>query len=149
MGKSEQKYKETHFAEAMVLSCIDYRFIDTTIAYLESKPILSQRFDLSTLAGSSLGYNQKKFKYWSKTFIDLVSLAIDLHHVKQLIIFDHMDCGAYLMFYPNIEPGSDEEYELHVKNIKRAIFKLKKIFPKLIYSGYLIHIDKSVETIEC
>lgn len=53
-----EKYEKTHFAEAMVLSCIDYRFIDVVITYLENDPILALKYDLRTLAGASLGFNQ-------------------------------------------------------------------------------------------
>jgi carbonic anhydrase len=142
-----EKYEKTHFAEAMVLSCIDYRFIDNTIFFLEQNPVLSQKYDLTTLAGASLGYNQDKFKCWKNTFIELVELAIQLHHIKQLIVFDHMDCGAYQLLYPDIELNTEEERLLHIKNIKQFIHDIKKIFPKLIYSGYLTHVDGHIETI--
>lgn len=142
-----EKYKNTHFAEAMVLTCIDYRFVDGAIFFLEQKPELSQKYDLTTLAGSSLGYNQDKFPCWSNTFIELTELAIQLHHIKQLIVFDHMDCGAYQLLYPDIELNTEEERQLHIKNINKFIKKVRKIFPKLIYSGYLIHDDGHVETI--
>lgn len=142
-----KEYEDTHFAEAMVLTCIDYRFIDTVIFFLEQNPVLSQKYDFSTLAGASLGFNQHKFKCWRKTFTQLTELAIELHHIKQLIVFDHMDCGAYQLLYPNVELNTEEERQLHIKNIKKFIHKLEKIFPKLIYSGYLTHVDGHIETI--
>lgn len=142
-----EKYENTHFAEAMVLTCIDYRFIDTITFFLEQNPVLSQKYDLTTLAGASLGFNQNEFKCWKKTFIDQLELAIQLHHIKQLIVFDHMDCGAYQLLYPDIELNTKEERRLHKKNIKKFIRKLKKIFPKLVYSGYLAHVDGHIETI--
>ena len=142
-----EEYKNTHFAEAMILSCIDYRFIDTVISFLETDPVLSLRYDLSTLAGASLGYNQNKFKCWRPTFIQLVELAIELHHIKQLIVFDHMDCGAYQLLYPDIELNTEEERQLHIKNIRQFIRSSKKIFPQLIYSGYLVHDDGRIEEI--
>ena len=130
----------------MILSCIDYRFIDNTIDFLESGP-LSQKYDITSLAGASLAYNQKKFKHWRKTFIDQLALAIDLHHIKKLIVFDHMDCGAYQLFYDDLEPNSQRERELHIKNIKKFIKKIKKIFPQLNYIGYLIHSNGKIESI--
>jgi hypothetical protein len=141
------KYIKTHVAEAMVLTCIDYRFIDTVISFLEQNPVLSQKYDLTTLAGASLGYNQDVFKAWPTTFIDLTKLAIELHHIKQLIVFDHMDCGAYQLIYPDIELNTEEERQLHIKNINLFISKLKRIFPHLIYSGYLTFDDGHIETI--
>ena len=142
-----KEYEDKHFAEAIILSCIDYRFIDGTIFFLEQNPLLSQKYDVTALAGASLAVNQTKYPHWRQTFIDQVSLAIKLHHIKQLIVFDHMDCGAYQQFYPDLESNSDAERQLHIKNIYIFINNLKKIFPNLIYSGYLIHNDNSVEVI--
>ena len=142
-----EKYEQTHIAKALVLSCIDYRFIDDVIFSLEEDQKLSQRYDLTALAGSSLAYNQKEYKHWRKTILDQINLAIELHHIKKLIIFDHMDCGAYQMFYPDLKANSEEERVLHFKNITKFINKMKKIFPQLIYSGYLIHTDKTIEPI--
>lgn len=142
-----EKYISTHFAEAMVLTCIDYRFIDTVITFLENDPVLALKYDLTTLAGASLGYNQDIFEAWPTTFIDLTKLAIQLHHIKQLIVFDHMDCGAYQLIYPDITLNTEEERQLHIKNINIFIAKLKRIFPDLIYSGYLTHDDGHIETI--
>lgn len=142
-----EKYEKTHFAEAMVLTCIDYRFIDTVIFYLEQNPTLSQKYDLTTLAGASLGFNQDQFECWRNTFIELTELAIQLHHIKQLIVFDHMDCGAYQLLYPDLKLNTEEERQLHIKNIRLFVKKVKKIFPKLIYSGYLAHDNGHIEKI--
>lgn len=141
------EYEDTHFAEAMILTCIDYRFLDTVIFFLEQDPVLTQKYDFTTLAGASLGFNQDKFKCWKLTFIELVKLAIELHHIRQLIVFDHMDCGAYQLLYPDIELNTEEERKLHIKNIKQFIHQSKKIFPKLIFSGYLVHNNGHIETI--
>lgn len=142
-----EEYIIEHHAEAMVLTCIDYRFVDIMANFLERQPTLAYKFDLTALAGASLGYNQTKFEAWPATFIDQVKLAIDLHHIRQLIVFDHMDCGAYQLFYPDIESNSEEERLLHIKNIKLFIRQLRKLFPDLIYSGYLINVDATIDTI--
>lgn len=140
-------YNDIVYAKALILTCIDYRFVDSTIFYLESNPKLSNSYDVTALAGGSLGYTQKKYEHWRKTFIDHVKLAIELHNIQKIIVFDHMDCGAYQLFYPEIETNSEEERELHIKNIKKFIHKLYKIFPQLEYRGYLIHDNNYVEKI--
>lgn len=141
-------YEATHKATAMVLSCIDYRFIQTGIDFLETT-ILDDKFDFTTLAGASLGYNQSKFKHWGQTFEDLTKLAIQLHDITEVIVIDHMDCGAYAMFYPDIIKNSNQEQDLHVKNILKFIKKMKstKRFGKLVYRGFLIHLDGTVQTV--
>lgn len=60
---AEDIYEKTHKAQAMVLSCIDYRFINTAIDFLEAS-VLDDKFDLTTLAGASLGFNQTKYTCW-------------------------------------------------------------------------------------
>lgn len=139
-------YEETHSAEALVLSCIDYRFVDSLVTFLQSGP-LANSHDISSLAGSSLGYLQNEFPHWSKTFIDIVNLAIELHHIKRIVVFDHMDCGAYVKFYPHINPNSPEERELHIKNIHKFVRELGRKYPQLSFDGYLIDIDGNPEKI--
>lgn len=142
-----EEYVNTHFAEAMVLTCIDYRFLDNVISFLEQNPYLSEKYDFTTLAGASLGFNQTKFDSWRTTFIELTELAIELHHIKRIIVFDHMDCGAYQLLYPDLELNTPDERKLHKKNIKEFICRLQKIFPKLEYHGYLAYDDGYIESI--
>lgn len=141
------EYKKTHKARALVLSCIDYRFIDDMIFFLESRPRLSSKYDVSVLAGASLGYNQGEYKYWKRTFLDFVLLAIDLHHIKEILVFDHMDCGAYDIFYPGLELNSPEERCLHIKNIKKFRKRINKRFPELKCKGYLINYNGTIDRI--
>jgi carbonic anhydrase len=141
-----EEYKRTHKAEAIVLGCIDYRFVDTMITYLESGD-LSEKYDLTAVAGASLGYNQHKHPSWTQTIKDQIGLAIELHHINQVLVFDHMDCGAYAVFYPGLKADSEEERFLHIKNIKKFIHSAQLIFPDLTYSGYLINTDNSIDQI--
>ena len=141
-----QKYDLTHEAKALILSCIDYRFIDNTINFLEMGPF-ANNFDFTALPGASLGYNQDKFKHWGQTFIDIINLAIELHEIKQITVFDHMDCGAYQLLYPDLTLNTLEEKMLHYKNIKIFINSLKQKYPKLLFSGYLVNYDGTVEKV--
>ena len=146
-----KKFYDTHSAEAIVLSCIDYRFIDNMIEFLEKSDI-SEKYDVTALAGASLAYNQSKYEYWNKTFIDQLKLAIDLHHIKKIIVFDHMDCGAYRIFYPKLNELSEKkrnrlEKKLHKKNIRKFFKKMGKLFPQLDQEGYLILYDGRIKKI--
>ena len=141
-----EKYEATHKAKAIVLGCIDYRFVDVMTDYLQEGE-LNRKYDLTAVAGASLGYNQDKYPCWTQTIKDQISLAIELHHIKRVVVFDHMDCGAYALFYPHIKINSKEERLLHIKNINKFICSLKQIFPKLSYTGYLIHTDNEIELI--
>jgi len=73
-------------------------------------------------------------------------LALELHHIKKIVVIDHEDCGAYKLIYPCIEKCKCEKI-LHIKNIKKFIYKMKKLYPDLEYAGYLLHLDGHVEKV--
>ena len=82
-----KKYK------AMVLTCIDPRIQTKVYNYLKNKK-LSGKYSLFTIAGSSIGVTNKKFKKWHKTFWDNLEISIKLHKISRLIVINHEDCGA-------------------------------------------------------
>ena len=54
-------------AQAMVLTCMDYRFVTDTVK-LFNRTGLEDDYNKFSLAGASLGYNQTSFPEWSATF---------------------------------------------------------------------------------
>ena len=130
----------------LALSCIDYRLFDATIELLKHDCCVS-KFDHTILAGASLGYNQSDYPNWSSTLLDHIDLAIELHKIKKIVVIDHEDCGAYKLFYPCLKCHSSHERCLHIKNIKKFIKNMKKIYPQLHYSGYLLALDGSFEKV--
>jgi len=68
----EDKEDKAHKELGLALSCIDYRLFDATIELLK-KDCQVDAFDHTILAGASLGYNQKIYPTWDKTFIDHVT----------------------------------------------------------------------------
>jgi len=134
-------YEKT--AKAIVLSCIDFRFVNDKIYFLNKD--LKNNFNLFSLAGASLGYNQNTFPEWGVTFDKHVDLSKQLHDIDEIIVLDHMDCGAYRILYDNEEITKDEEYELHVKNLNKFKTIASKKFPSLKISTFLIDTDGSVK----
>ena len=128
------------------LSCIDYRLIDKTIDLLQDIAEVDS-FDSTILAGASLGFNQDKYKCWQQTLVDHIDLAIKLHKIIKIAIIDHEDCGAYKLFFPEVKDNKELEKEYHIKNVEKCIENLKKLYPDLIYSGYLLKLDGSYEKI--
>lgn len=134
-------YEKT--ANAMVLSCIDFRFINDKIYFLNKD--YKNSFNQFSLAGASLGYNQNTFPEWGITFDKHVELSKQLHDINEIMVIDHMDCGAYRILYDNKEMTKDEEYELHVKNLNKFKTIASKKFPSLKISTFLIDLDGSVK----
>ncbi|MCX6785870.1 MAG: hypothetical protein NTZ18_03420 [Candidatus Komeilibacteria bacterium] len=81
-----------HQAEAAVVTCVDFRFHQLVIRFVQE--YLAGTFDLLTIPGGG-----KKFAA-GETYAGEVAKAIEtvcrpLHHIKKLIIISHWDCGAY------------------------------------------------------
>lgn len=127
-------------AKAMVLSCMDFRFVTDKVNFLNN---IGYKDDYSkfVLAGSSLGYNQGEFPEWSKSFDKHLELATDLHKIDEVIVVDHMDCGAYRILYDNKSMSKEEEYKLHQKNLNKFKSLIHKKFPSLKVTMLLVNID--------
>jgi hypothetical protein len=124
--------------EKFVLSCIDFRFIDDYGNYMN---VLgnSNNYDQFILAGSSLGYNGiPGYENWIPCCDQHIELAPDLHSINTVIIFDHLDCGAYGLVYTPEELAGDGEFKLHVKNLNTAEKTLREKYPFLVKVNKII-----------
>ena len=74
-------------------------------------------------------------KYWRKTCIDNINLAIKLHNIKRIVVLEHSNCKAYDTTYNNIR---NNEKEYHISNITKCIKMLKRIYPNIIISGFYL-----------
>lgn len=141
--------KETKPNIGIALSCMDYRLFDETIELLKNDCCVDS-FDHTILAGASLGFNQDEYLNWAPTFINHVDLAIQLHHIKKIVVIDHEDCGAYKLFYPELNECKCHckcERKLHIKNIRKFIKKMKMLYPNFQYAGYILNLDGSYEKV--
>lgn len=139
-------------AKALVLSCMDFRFIGPTINYLYNRN-QAYDFDYFVLAGASLGYNESKESYsteeipnkvdqcWHEAYEDHIRLAQKLHNITEIIVIDHMDCGYYRAIYEIETP--QQEMEKHQYNIHKFIQTLKSDpeFSIFKYTGILVKIN--------
>ena len=124
----------------LVLSCIDYRFIDKTIEFLKQDCCIDA-FDHTILAGASLGFNQTEYTSWKLTLLNHIDLAIKLHDIKKIVVVDHEDCGAYKIFHPDIIQNPLVEKKYHCLNITQFIETIKGLYPHLLVEGYYLKIS--------
>ena len=134
-----------HNAKAFLVTCMDFRFIDDEINHMLEKGY-DVNFDAFTLAGVSIGINQTKYPEWGKTFFDHIEMSKKLHHIKKIILFDHLDCGAYKTFCPGFK-NEDEERLLHIKELKTAAQKIKDKHPDLKVVCKIINTKREVEKV--
>jgi carbonic anhydrase len=129
--------------KALVLGCIDFRFQNEIIYFLNGSG-LKNAFNGFNLAGSSLGFNQNKFKEWAETFDKHIQLSIQLHDIQEIIVIDHMDCGAYRILYDNPNLSKEDELDLHKKNLDKIREVLGKKYSNLVITSFLMDVDGSV-----
>ena len=110
----------SHTAKALVITCIDFRLVDEALAYLTSMALLNE-YDEMIVAGACLGYNTSCYNVklgdnyprlnsaptppdtnpdtnstlWTDCVDDHISISSALHKFSQLIVIDHLGCGAY------------------------------------------------------
>ena len=132
--------------DAMLLSCIDPRFPEPTIKYMEGRHMVG-KYSQFTFAGASIGVVAPAFKTWAVAFWDNLAASIELHHIPKVIAMNHRDCGAAKIAY-GAEKVANKQIETETH--KAALLEFKKQVgerqPKLQTELHLMAIDGSVET---
>lgn len=127
--------------KALVLTCIDFRLLDDVVHHM-NKIGYQNNYDQFILPGSSLGYNQDNYPAWKSSLND----HINLHHISEIIVIDHLKCGAYKIFYGDIT--GKEDLELHKVNLRKFKFVIGKMYPDLKISTSIIDLNGKVFNLE-
>jgi carbonic anhydrase len=133
-------------ADAIVLSCMDYRLVDDLIVQLDVIKGMKDNYDHVVIAGAALAAVGEKFSDWHEVFWTHVGLAIQLHGVHQIIAVNHRDCGAFkLGLGPETIDTPEKETATHTEVMKTFTAEARKRYPDLTVKGYLMALDGSVE----
>jgi hypothetical protein len=84
--------------EAMLLTCIDPRFLESARHFMAEKHWIG-KYSQFSFAGAAIGAVADKFESWHQTFWDNLAITIQLHGIKNLVALDHRDCGAAELAY--------------------------------------------------
>jgi carbonic anhydrase len=159
--ETTQSQMIAHDAKAIVLSCMDFRDIDD-LTFLFNKLKYNNNYDQFILAGASFGILTKDDNwtssnksislipalgtnldvsatitedYLQKSFFLHVILAVMLHNITEIIIIDHMDCGACKAILKSLLDKVDitqqEEYEYHIKSLQYIVNNKKAFLEKI------------------
>lgn len=128
-------------AEALLLSCMDFRLVDDIVRYMDARH-LTNEYDHVVLAGGSLGAVSEKLN-WGKTFWDHLDVAIKLHQIKKVIVLDHKDCGAYRVVFERDFKG-EEELEIHRKQLNTLKAAINARHPDLAVELLIMDLDGKV-----
>ena len=136
--------------QALVLTCMDYRFVSKVHTALANEGYY-ENYDFFAAAGSSLMYTHDKtdssmddsFTTWRNMFEKHIDLAIALHDIKELIIFEHEDCGAYNHYYRKAYSDDTNPDMVHRLNFNFLKKHLSDEYPNLNIIGYKIYLNGS------
>lgn len=129
----------------LALTCIDYRLVDDGVKFFDRLK-LTNDYDQVELAGAGLAAVSKKFPSANKAFWDQLAIAKTLHHVRQVIVLDHRDCGAYKVAFGKDYAGEhDAETAQHRGVLMQMQAMLKKKHPDLTSAYYLLALDGTAE----
>ena len=134
-------------AEALALTCIDYRLVDDAVRFFDGLH-LTNEYDQVSLAGASLGAVSGKFPSSNTAFWDHVGIAKTLHHIKKVIVVDHRDCGAYKVAFGGkfaVEKAAETAQHKEVMAKFKAALAAKH--PDLGAEFYLMALDGTAEKV--
>ena len=136
-----QNQLTAHTAKAVVLSCMDFRLIDDQVKLLNSLGY-NNNYDALILAGASLGYNQNTYLAWRETINTHIELAESLHHIHEIIVIDHMSCGAYRLLLNGGTPLTrEEEYAMHLEQFVLFKEKMAEEYPDIPVRVFLMEVS--------
>ncbi|HEY6024192.1 MAG TPA: carbonic anhydrase [Pseudolabrys sp.] len=131
--------------DAMLLACIDPRFPEPTIRYMERHRMVG-RYSQFTIAGAAIGVVAPAFKDWAKAFWDNLAASIELHRITRVIAMDHRDCSAAKIAYGAekvANPGI--EIETHKAALMEFRKQASERHPKLAVETGLMALNGKVE----
>ena len=144
--QSVQPARAENTATALVLSCIDFRFLEAERSFLALQN-LTNHYDWTALAGASLALNNFPQSADTTTFWDQLDLSYQLHHIKKVVIIDHQDCGAYArQIDPLLSQNSDRERQVHRYYLSQAYWTIGDRYP-INVELYFVTLNGRVEPI--
>ncbi len=86
-----------------LLTCMDQRLLDETVRFMNALN-LQNRYDQVSLAGGAMGAHRLASgpHEWGEVFFHHLRAAVDTlrRPVKDVFLFEHLDCGAYKHLHP-------------------------------------------------
>ena len=159
-------------AKILVLGCIDPRFSEILSAFLVNYKEVQFVYDLFITAGSSLGVNQsynldgtqrtsgtRGTAYtnniladslvigplghkWGPTFFDHLDVAVKVHGITEVWVFDHLDCGAYKnikLASGGVAAATDLDPNQHIPEIIKLKGYINLAQPSLGFKGFIMN----------
>ena len=108
-----------YFADAIVITCIDFRFQEYIDIWLKQN-FKKYQFDRVALTGGVFDFD---------SILKQVEISHRLHQTKKVILVNHEDCGAY---------GKEGTLKRHKADLIEAEKKLEALFPDIDVETYYL-----------
>lgn len=118
-----------HVCDAFVVSCIDFRFRNFLNKWFEEK-MTGKTYDYVGYAGASKNI---------EIIMGQLDISVRLHQVKEVILINHEDCGAY---------GVESTHDRHAADLNRAKKTILKKYPILSVELFYLHLDGEFEKVK-
>lgn len=126
-----------HSAKAIVLHCMDYRFIHDLVHFMKEEG-LDRQYDDVSAAGATKNIVDP-YDHTDKEFIlRQIELAKKLHGITTVYLINHRDCGGY----GKIFNSPQEEFDRHVRDLKTAQQIIIERFEGLTVKTILAAVDE-------
>lgn len=128
-------FKNIHHCEAVVLTCIDFRFWRETAEFIEKK-LGIKNFDFPSLPGAAKALNESADQ--NDLVWQCLRVPVELHEAKKIVIVNHADCGAYGGI-KKFNGNQEMERRFHQEELKKAKIRIAANFPNqeviLVFAG--------------
>lgn len=119
----------THTCDAFVVACIDFRFQKYIKDWLAIN-FQNKTYDYVGFAGSTKNL---------ETIMGQLEISVRLHQVKEVVLVNHEECGAY---------GTESTHDRHALDLKKAKQKISTKYPNISVSLFYLHLDGEFEEIK-
>ena len=127
-------YENFHEVEAAVVFCIDPRFWQQTIDFVQNE-LGIKRFDPYTYPGGPLCLARGETVEIYLNNIEAASLQ--LHHAKKIILISHQGCGGYKLIEGVEGEEAMKKQTEHLHSIKNII---NMRFPQVEIEEYMLKV---------
>jgi hypothetical protein len=132
----------SHTCKALVINCMDFRLLTAIFSFLEKAGLLGN-CDYVSVPGSTraltvtavnplfswTGVKERiLFRLYRFFMMYMLWVSVHLHHIEEVVLINHNDCGAYSGKKFN---SLEEEYEFHIRELKIAEKIILRKYPKL------------------
>lgn len=111
-----------HRAHSILITCMDFRFVERIHQFFGQEQRLAGLYDHVSLAGSAKSLVWPNVASNKEFVLRHIELAQKLHHIAEVILVNHQNCGAY---------GDQDSQVQHETDLRKSRQIILKTFPEL------------------